>query len=240
MRLRRYRTLVVFTAVRKKIGILGGMGPEATIDLYRRIVQIFQREYDAIDDGDFPEMILYNLPLADVVRGITEEKTILDALITAAKMLEKSGADFIAIPCNTAMFFLPELRKAVSIPIVSIVEETAQELQKRGIRKVGILGTEVTLATGLYSEALGDIAVVLPEYSQRRTLTRIIINILAGVKSDDDRQRLLRIARELELQGAQKIILGCTELSLLVEGKTMVNTTEILARSVVRMARGGT
>ncbi|HZX10852.1 MAG TPA: aspartate/glutamate racemase family protein, partial [Acidobacteriota bacterium] len=94
----------------KKIGILGGMGPEATADFYLRIIRIFQKKYGAIYDSDFPEILIINLPIPDVVENPKEEDKVREMLINAVKKLEKSGADFIAIPCNTVTYYISEMK----------------------------------------------------------------------------------------------------------------------------------
>ena len=124
--------LTVFTVGQKykKIGILGGMGPEATAELYLKIIKIFQDKFGAKYDSDYPEIMIYNLPLPDVVEKIDQSSKIKEMLVKGVQKLESWGVDFIAIPCNTVNFFLPEMRTAVSIPILSILEETAKEVNK--------------------------------------------------------------------------------------------------------------
>ncbi len=222
----------------KKIGILGGMGPEATMDLYRKIISIFQQEYDSIYDDDFPEIIICSLPIPDVVERVTEEDKIRKMLLSGVQRLEKAGADFIAIPCNTVSYYLAELREVVSIPILSILEETAKEVRRRGLGKVGLIGTEMTIEAGIYSDVLGDVEIISIGPKQRKTITRIILNILAGNKCKDDQRRLEKIILDLKTLGAQEVILGCTELPLLIEGDDLLNTTEILAKAVVRKCMG--
>lgn len=219
----------------KTIGILGGMGPEATAQLYLEIIRLFQQQYGAKYDADFPEMVIVNLPLPDVVENPETEKVIEQMLIYGVKKIESAGATFIAIPCNTAISFLPAMQKMVSIPIVSIVEETAKNVQKWKLDVVGIVGTEMTLRKNTYGKALGGTKLIVPKVEDQKATTQIIMNILAGRKERNDQERLLRIIRELKRRGAEKVIMGCTELPLLIsENEDVIDTIKILARATVR------
>src|SRR3989338_9276220 len=193
----------------KKIGILGGMGPEATAQLYIEIIQIFQRRYGAKYDSDFPEIMILNLPLPDVVEEKGSPAKIIELLQEGVKKLEQAGADFIAIPCNTAITFLPQMSEAVSIPFVNIVEETATFVKKRGLTQVGIVATQMTLRSGIYSRTIGQI-LLEPSEEQKSLITKIIMAVLAGGKKDEDRKILQEIIQDLRIRGDETIILGCT------------------------------
>lgn len=219
----------------KTIGILGGMGPEATAELYLKIIRIFQKEYDAKYDDDFPEIVILNLPIPDVVENPKEEKAVEKMLIDGVKKLEIAGAEFVAIPCNTVTYFLTEMQKAVSIPILSILEETAKEVQKLGMETIGVIGTEMTIRKNIYGKALGNVKLIVPEVTQQKATTGIIMNILAGKKKASDKRFLLELVSTLKNLGAEKVILGCTELPLLVKdnGDT-IDTIEVLAKATIR------
>ena len=218
----------------KTIGILGGMGPEATAELYLRIIRIFQQECQAKYDNDFPEIVILNLPLPDVVENPKEERVVERMLVAGVKKLETAGAEFVAIPCNTVTYFLSAMQEAVSIPILSILEETVKEVQKLGIGKVGIVGTEMTISKNIYGKVLENVKLITPSVAEQKAITGIIMNILAGNKCRDDQQRLEKITKDLKSQGAEKVILGCTELPLLIDGDDFLNTTKILAKAVVK------
>jgi len=183
----------------------------------------------------FPEIIILNLPLPDVVeeKGSTEQ--IIKFLQQGVKKLEQAGADFIAVPCNTAMAFLSEMQKAVSVPFVSIVEETANVVKRKNFIKVGIVATQMTLRSGIYSQALGK-NLIEPSVEQKNKITTIIMNILAGEKNEKDKFDLREMIRDLQYQGAEAVILGCTELPLLLTGEDTIDTIKVLAEAVVREA----
>src|SRR3989338_2119256 len=138
----------------KTIGVLGGMGPEATAEFYLRVVRIFQQEYGAKYDSDFPEIVILSLPVPDMVENPRDEQAVEGMLVDGGKRLEAVGADFVAIPCNTATYFWSAMQEAVSIPVLNILKETANEVNRQGLRKVGLLGTEATLSRNVYGKVL--------------------------------------------------------------------------------------
>ena len=215
----------------KKIGILGGMGPEATAELYLRIIKIFQNKYNAIYDDDFPEIFIYNLPLPDVVKNSNKQNIIKETLIDGVKKLESFGVDFIAIPCNTVNYSISDMCKAVKIPIINIAEETKQEIKNMRITKIGLLSTEMTIKTNIYK--FNNLKIITP--------TKIIINILSGNKTNNDKKTPKKIIRRLESRGAEKVILGCTEISLFVDDCNLLvpiyDSNKILAIAAVKRAK---
>lgn len=221
----------------KTIGILGGMGPEATADLYLRIIQLFQQKYGAIYDSDFPEIIIVNLPIPDVVENANEQNTVKEMLIQGVRKLEKAGVDFVAIPCNTVTYYIKEMQNTVSIPIINILQETANAVKKSGIKQVGLLGTETTITSKIYDNVLDEIQILTLEKPEQIETTKVIMNILAGRKNQKDKEKLLEFIQKLRNKGAKKVILGCTELPLLIRSNDDVfDTLEILAKSVIERA----
>lgn len=232
------KALIVFTVGQKyrKIGILGGMGPEATAELYLRIIKIFQQRFGAKYDDDFPEMVILNLPIPDVVENPKEESKIKEMLIAGAKKLEIAGAEFIAVPCNTVMKYLFEMKSSVAIPIINIVEETIIEIKKIGLKKIGVLGTETTIQNELYGN-LENVEIVVSTIEQQKITTRIIRDILAGIKSKKDKFELNEVITDLKARGAEKVVLGCTELPLLmIEDESIIDTIGVLAKATVKRA----
>lgn len=226
---------------RMTIGILGGMGPEATSDLYMRIVRILQKEFHARYDRDYPPILVFSVPIPDLVEEVENETLISSYLIEAAKTLELSGADFISIPCNTAHYFLGAIRSSVKIPVLSMVEITATEVSEKQ-RKVGLLATETTIRLKIYEDEFErrGIELILPNEPHRKSLTQIILNMMAGLAEKSDKVKLRKIIENLKSRGAEAVILACTELPLIAEfnyGIEVIDPTEILARSCVRLAQ---
>ena len=221
----------------KTIGILGGMGPEATADLYLRIIRSYQKERNAVKDSEFPEIIVLSLPLPDVVETVEDEETARTMLIDGVKRLERSGSDFVAIPCNTVAYFMADMKSAVSIPILDILQETACIVRKSELEKVGLLGTEQTIKSKIYENALGDVDILTLPPEKQKEVTRIILTILSGRKLEEDKARLIDFVGRLKALGAESVILGCTELPLILRGFFgTLDTLEILANAVVRKA----
>ncbi len=221
----------------KIIGILGGMGPEATATLYWRIIKIFQERYGAKYDADFPKMFICNLPLPDVVETIDIGNTVRDCLVQAVKELASVGVDFIAIPCNTVSYFQEEIRRAVSIPVLSVPEEVAKFVTRKGFKKIGLLGTEMTIRTNIYGTALQNVELVVPSLEKIKDVTPILMNILSGKKTEEDFCTGMKLINELQSVGAEAVILGCTELPLLINGTdNIIDTIQLLAEVVVEMA----
>ncbi|MBU0980763.1 MAG: amino acid racemase [Nanoarchaeota archaeon] len=215
----------------KTIGILGGMGPESTAELYLRIIKLFQKKFGAKYDDDYPEMIIYNLPIPDVVEDPTRMQDIRDMLVEDAKKLEALGVDIIGVACNTVDFFMPVMREAVSIPILSIIDEIREKVKRK--EKVGILATEMAIKEGLF-DSLGP-ELILPTEAQRKLLTRIIMNILSGRRYSDDASQINTMVKSMQDDGADLVVLGCTDLPLIYRRrKGVIDTIDILAEALVR------
>ena len=166
---------------KKTIGILGGMGPDATIDLYSKIIRICQTRYGANFDEDYPPMMILNIPAPDICENLKNKEELLKILEESAKMLEELGADFIIIPCNTAHYLLPSLRKVVSIPILSMIKETSERIRKKRYKRVGLLATTTTIKQRLYEKILNKYGIYLikPDEKAQRKIMRIIRGITA-------------------------------------------------------------
>src|SRR3989338_3388913 len=226
----------------KTIGILGGMGPAATADLYDRIISIFQKKFNAKYDKDFPEIAIISLPIPDIVEDLENEKLTLEMLIDAATRLELVGCDFIAIPCNSAHVYIDEIRKSVKINVISIIEEVAKFCKSQNMANVGLLATEFTRMNRLYDNAICqlDMSIINLGDEQQLILTKLIISILSGEINQSNKDKLWSLINYLKDRKADAIILGCTELPLLIGREyyyiQLIDTTHILAESCVRAA----
>lgn len=216
------------------IGILGGMGPAATVELFRRIVLFTPAQ---CDQDHIPIVIDNNPRIPDrgpfILEGGPDPRP---ALCRSARRLEKMGASFIAMPCNTAHVFLPYLRKAVRIPFIDMIAETAQIVTER---TVGLLATETTVRTRLYHDvcAARGIGVLTPLARDQARVMEIIYAIKGGSFDLGMKRDLRTIAQRLHGRGAQALIVGCTELSLVVSQDDfdgpVYDALDILARAAV-------
>lgn len=225
---------------KKIIGILGGMGPESTAMFYQDIIRQCQKQYGAKYDEDYPEIFIYNLPIPDVVEGIKEPSRVLPILIKGVKKLESMGADFIAVPCNTVQYFYSGLQRSVSVPLLNIVEETAKKTKSNNYKRIGLLATITTIENKIYEEILAKIGIktIVPE--KQNKVTEIILNILAGKKLESDKSELKRIIKKMKQNGAEAVILGCTDIpALLTQDDVIIkifDSIEVLAEATVKYA----
>lgn len=216
------------------------MGPVATSQLYNKIISIFQEKYNAKYDKDFPEIIIVSLPIPNIVGKIENEELAIAMLINAVKRLEKAGSSFIVIPCNTIHAYIETLRQSIKIPILSIMEEVIALLKEKNFLNVGLFSTEFTLKANLYSEGLNRIGVNLIKlnYKKQKLLTKLIMEILSGKLTQANKKILLNLINDIKNRGAEIIILGCTELPLLINQDDcdieLINTIEVLAQASVR------
>ncbi len=225
----------------KIIGILGGMGPLATAELFRRIVE----KTPAKRDQDHPRIIIYNNPkIPDrtaYILGKGEDPRA--ELIESAKKLESWGADFIIMPCNTAHFFAETIQREIKVPLLSMIEETAKEIEKMGLRKVGLLATDGTIKGLVYHRALLDrgIRIAVPNREDQKKVMR---GIYEGVKSGNlelGRELILRVAKKLEKR-SEGIIAGCTEVSVALRQEDLsvplIDPMDVVAERAVKLALG--
>lgn len=232
----------------KIIGILGGMGPEATIDLFAKIV----KRTRARKDQDHLRIIIDNNPqipdrtLAIKGRGPSP----LPQLVRSANILEKAGADFIIIPCVTAHHFYEPLQEKIQIPILHIVEETVRYIQVKlkVIRKIGLLATTGTIQSGIFQRAFSHtpMGLILPNPDTQKKWIMEAIYGNQGIKaigpSERSRELIFQASNRLVQQGAQGIIAGCTEVPLVLkEGDlpiAFIDPISILAEAAIKSARG--
>ena len=215
------------------------MGPEATASLYLGIINRCQRELGAKYNSDFPPIIINSCPVPDGRMWKGFNKSEVEKFIRAnIRILENAGADFVVSPCNSVHHFMPIMRKAVHIPVLSIVEETAREIQKRKLTKVLLLATEFTVKSGIYDKPLArrGVKLVAPTSAQQRLIERIIISTESGQRAKSDKAAIVRIVNTLRKDaGIEGVIEGCTEIPLLLKQNDipipLLDTIDILAES---------
>ena len=223
----------------KTVGIIGGLGPETTANFYLEVVfSFFEKNKETR-----PPMLLWNVPIPNKVEEefITSTKggeVYVPLLVDAAKRLEKGGADFIVIPCNSVHMFIDNVRKAVKIPVLSIIEETVAFLNEQKVKEVGILATSVTLRKKLYEHAFSKSGIrsQAPSDENQAKMGRIIRNLVASRYTEEDRVQLLFIIEQFIAQGVQTVILACTDLQMLApehEQVRIYDTMKILADSTI-------
>ena len=198
----------------QRLGILGGMGPQATQDFYQRILD---RTDAAKDQEHLPTLIWSDTSMPDRTAAILggDAEGCYQRLLAGARLLERGGCTVLSIPCNTSHYFADRLQGDISIPLIHMPRETVGVLAEEGRRKVGILGTDGTIRTGVYQKectARGIEAVSPPEEVQKLVMSIIYDEIKRGEKGS--REKFAVIDRWLRQAGCDSAILGCTELSV--------------------------
>ncbi|MBQ4600056.1 MAG: amino acid racemase [Oscillospiraceae bacterium] len=226
------------TSEKKVLGVIGGLGPIATAHFMELVI----RMTDAQTDQQHLDMIIYNFPsIPDRTGYILDHSNPnpLPRMIAIGENLVAQGAQFIAIPCVTAHYFYKEIESAISVSVINGVRETAAHLKEHGIRTAGIMATDGTISARLFAQELENVGItpVIPSAKRQKDVMHLIYNnIKANRKAD--MERFHAVSRELHENGAQAIILGCTELSLIKRdyaiGAGFIDAMEVLAqRSVV-------
>lgn len=226
----------------KTIGLIGGMSWESTVTYYQIINKTIKDELGGLHSA---KIILYSVDFAEIEKcqanGDWDKSA--EILGTAAENLEKAGADYIVICTNTMHKVAPQIQKHIKIPIIHIAEATAEQLIEKQISKVALLGTKYTMTQTFYKEKLVEagIEVLIPNQQDIEIVNNVIYNELClGIISEDSKKEYLRIIRELSMQGVQGVILGCTEIGLLIKQNDMdipvFDTTEIHAHKAAMTA----
>jgi aspartate racemase len=226
----------------KKIGILGGMSPESTAEYYQHITHLYTQRYG---DYGYPEIIIYSVSFQPYVDWPQQERwdLVAQGLSQAAQHLQSAGADFIIIATNTMHIVFEQVQASVSLPMLSLLDAVGEATQDRGLRTVGLLGTRFTMEKTFYHEALASrgIDILVPDSEEREYINRVIYDeLVAGQIRDASRQRFVAIVQHLADRGAEGIILGCTEIPLLIceadVGIPLFDTTAIHAQAALEYA----
>lgn len=228
----------------KTIGILGGMSPESTVAYYEYITRTYTRRFG---DYGYPEILIYSMSFQTYVDWPEEDRwdLVAEGLSQAAQTLEMAGADFILIATNTMHIVFDEVEASVDVPMLSLLDVVGNAVRRRGLQTVGLLGTAFTMEKTFYHDALMQkgITVLVPNVEQRKLVNDIIYDeLVVGKILDTSRETFVRIIDELAQRRAQGVILGCTEIPLLVSEKEievpLFDTTTIHADAALQLAIG--
>ena len=224
----------------KTIGIIGGMGPMATVDLMQKIICATE----AREDQEHIHILVdNNTNVPDRTAAILGQgPSPVPELLKSAERLTSQGADFLVMACNTAHYFLPPLLPYLQIPVISMIEATAEYCKTQGYQKVGLLATTGTCRTGIYQRALehAGIEALLPTEAQGAAIHAMIYDGVKAGKADYDTQPVCQALHEMEAAGAEAFILGCTEIPVAVAmyhiTGNFIDATQVLAEKAVRLA----
>ncbi len=225
------------------IGLMGGMSWSSTVSYYQIINSGIQQKLGGLHSA---KIVLVSVDFAEIelLQRVGDWQQAADILISAAKSLQAAGADFFLICSNTMHRVADQVSQAVSIPLLHIADATANLLKTRQINKVALLGTKFTMQEGFYKNRLEDkfaISVLVPSEPEQEIVHRVIYQELyLGLMKAPSRQQYLTIVDNLRIRGAQGIILGCTEIGLLIDSshtKTLLyDTSAIHAQAAVAAA----
>jgi aspartate racemase len=227
----------------KIIGILGGMGPEATADLYMKIIRATHVEKD---QDHYRVIIDSNAKIPDRTPAILGKgPNPLPVMLETGLNLQRAGADFIIMPCNTAHYFHDRLQAGLEIPVLHMIRLSAEDTKRRypEVSKAGLLASDGTLASRLY-ESYGDqgIEIVAPSGESQRDVMDAIYRDIKRGDLETGGKLLHRVAHELMDAGAEAVICGCTEVSLVLHDGDLtvpvVDPLQVLAEKAVELARG--
>jgi aspartate racemase len=224
----------------KSVGVIGGLGPETTAEFYLRVIFSCQK----LNAHARPLVLISSIPLPfeierDLIATNTGAERYIPFLVQEAKRLEKAGVDFVVMPCNSLHVFIEEIRSAVGIPVLSIVEEAIRYMKVNQFKNVGIISTSATLANNVYESKLSEsgIKFVVPTGLQRAKMDQIIQRLIDGQHLNRDREEILAVIDELKASNVDCIALACTDLQLLLpssEQVTVFDTMKVLADATVR------
>ncbi len=205
----------------KRIGILGGLTAESTVTYDQHITRTYQRRFGT---HAYPEVVIYSVSFQQFEDWMEagEWDEIAEALLQGLSRLHLAGADFAVMATNTMHLLFDRLAAASPIPLVSIVDATADAIRRAGLQTVGLLGTRFTMEKPFYADGLArhGISSLVPDTAAREDIHRVIMQDLSrGELRDESRRRYLEIMDGLAARGAQGIVLGCTEIPLLVTAK---------------------
>ena len=219
---------------KKVLGVIGGMGPIATSYFMELVIKMT----DAQKDQEHLDMIIYNIPsMPDRTSYILDKSNAnpLPIILDIAHKLEEQGAEFLAMPCCTAHYFQEDLERSLNKPFVNIIRATVNYLKERNIKSVGVMATDGTMDTGLFQKELelNGMSIVRPSAQRQQDVMHIIYdNVKANIPAD--MKKFNAVGDELKRNGAEAIILGCTELSLVkrdnVIGAGFIDAMEVLAQ----------
>jgi aspartate racemase len=227
----------------KTIGLIGGMSWESSLEYYRLINQMVKEK---LGEPHSAKSIMYSVDFAEYEKLQHEGKwaELTEKMVDISQSLEQAGSDLVLICTNTMHKMAPEVQDSIEIPLLHIADAAADEIKSQNIKKVGLLGTKFTMEEDFYKGRLKEkhnIDVIIPQKKERDKVHKVIYQeLISGIINDDSRREFQAIIKNLKARGAEGVVLGCTEIPLLIKEKDSVipvfDTTMLHARKAVEMA----
>ena len=215
-----------------RIGVLGGIGPEATANFYSKLISKLQSKGFAKSNSDFPQIIINSIPAPELVGKISEEN--LDIYVKGLKELDDIGIDFIVMVCNTIHIYYERLQKEVAAPIINLPKEVEFFLRKNKVSSIFVIGTQETINGELYK--FKGINYSAPNANDISILSKIIFDFNMGVDKNLQITKVKNICLKYLANKDCAVILGCTEFCTMLEDETFnkINTIDVLVNSVIK------
>lgn len=227
--------------MKKSIGIIGGLGPLATV----KFLEILNENIDKNSNKEFEIVVINDPTTPDRTEYILDntKPNPLDNILKMVKKLDKNNVDVIVMPCNTASYFYKEINNATQTHFINIVYETVKFIEKMNIKKIGLLATEGTIKSGVYKELLDkfNIECLVPNENDQKIINEIIYGCVKQNKKAN-MEEFYKVSNNLQNEGAEIIILGCTELSALkkienIDSLIFIDAMDILAKSTLEFLK---
>jgi|SRR5205085_1189905 len=225
----------------KQLGIIGGLGPESTIDYYQTLIALYR---ERVPDGSYPPILINSIDMRRAVNALEagDLKALADYLLTELGKLKRAGVDFAIVSANTPHIVFDELERQSPLPLISIVTATCEAARARGLKRVGLFATRFTVRAGFYSDVFArqGLTIIAPDSAEQDYIHDKYMNeLVPGVFLSETRAGLLAIVDRLaEKGGIEGLVLGGTELPLILRedahnGIPFLNTTKIHARAAI-------
>ena len=223
----------------KRIGLIGGMSWESSLEYYRIINEEIKKERGPSHSAD---LIMYSFDFAEVEKLQHENRwdELTETMIDKAELLKNSGAELIAICTNTMHKMAEEIEENTELPLIHIADSAAVEMKKKNIKKAALLGTKFTMEENFYKDRIGEygIEVIIPDKKQRKVIhSTIYSELISGIIKDSSRRKFVEIIKSLQKKGAEGVVLGCTEIPLLIKNDDspidVFDTTYLHAKNIV-------
>jgi len=214
------------------IGVLGGIGPEATCEFYNKLITTLTNRGLIRSNRDFPQIVINSIPAPELIyENITPEELV--PYVQGLKELDTFGVDFIVMVCNTIHLYFEKLQEAIETPILDLREAVRHAVEKQGCKTVFVLGTPNTVRRGLYR--FDSMKCLEPSTAELNQLSEAIFNFNRGFEKEKQVKTVKAICQKYLDQGAEAVILGCTEFAVMLDGADTptINTIDVLVDATI-------
>lgn len=221
------------------IGIIGGMGPQASIRLHELIIELVAAEFEEIRCHQFPLITHLSLPIKDFISDPSLRHESLPLLRHAQRVLEDGSVDIAVLACNTAHLLLDDVPQLKRLPLVSLPQSTIKKAQNDGVTKLGLLASPTTFRMHLYEKHAieAGLSILKPNQSEQKIVEKVIRTTISGHNGPLEQRQLKDIASSLQSRGAQRVALGCTELSVVMKNNNdpiFIDSLKATSEEIVR------